>query len=102
VCTAAGACGTCGGLDQPCCGEDARRWCSATGTTCLRGDGDRFACRPCGDRGQPCCSPYSDGEFSGGNCLAPAACAYGGRYPSCHVVVPGELPAEFVHYPTRI
>jgi alpha-tubulin suppressor-like RCC1 family protein len=55
--TCVGAAGTCGGKDQPCCGDicGANLACDATAMTCV-----------CGDDGEPCC---------GGNvCSANAAC----------------------------
>ena len=56
TCGANGSCGTCGGLNQACCGTGSfGRLCSASGTTCVEAPLGTFTCTACGKSGERCC-----------------------------------------------
>jgi hypothetical protein len=86
VCGAEGACGNCGALGKPCCGNDGNpRWCSATGATCVF-DGS-YNCKACGGRDQPCCTPFTYGPmmgfFGNSSCNSPLVCNFSGNGALC-------------------
>src|SRR5579872_2477730 len=75
---AAGSCGSCGAVGQPCCQEaSSTPECTAPGTLCDFANTKK--CVACGHEGEPCC------DYGGDTCLGPhVVCFFGdGGSPTC-------------------
>ena len=70
TCGANNSCGGCGGLNEPCCGNQ----CTAAGTHCP--SIAPYVCSPCGKAGQPCCRRYRDTTSEPPACEGALKCTF--------------------------
>ena len=77
-----GACGTCGGLNQPCCSasssSSSKKFCTAANLVC-NSTSSSGVCKSCGAAGEPCCENnvcFGLGCCGSGTCKSPGQQCY--------------------------